>query len=532
MNRTRNCLAFISAEITRARRNTGAQSPQQFAQAYLQNHCNLPFSRMHEEIFLLLKEITERRNARVAIAAPRGYAKSTIIALVYPLWCVLYGKESFVLIVSSTSDQAILRLNDIKKQLETNPLLLSDFPEVCRNKRQVPWRNNRILLPNGAMISAYGAEQQLRGVKKGEDRPGLIICDDLENLEQVREEQQREKLKLWFSGTLINAGHPGTNFVVTGNVLHYDSLLANLLDPILSPGWIAKKYKAIEKFSDHPELWEQWTSIFRGLSELKKGQTGPEAAKAYFKANSKKMLVGTQVLWPQREDYHNLMTMLECDGTNTFYREKQNEPLDPDTCIFREENFQYWDHKYENPQQLIQSLSKNARISAACDPSMGKGRSGDYSAIIVVVKDKRDDVNYVIAADIARRTPDQTIEKIIEFCRIYPIARFAFEKNQFQQVMLDNLTKRARIAGVRFNSRPINSKTNKRARIESLETLVTQGQIVFSRRHKILLEQLRQFPLGKHDDGPDALEMAIQAARYKLGRAICVYRPTVVGFLD
>jgi hypothetical protein len=35
------------------------------------------------------------------------------------------------------------------------------------------------------------------------------------------------------------------------------------------------------------------------------------------------------------------MAMLECDGTNTFYREKQNEPLDPDACIFREENFHY-----------------------------------------------------------------------------------------------------------------------------------------------------------------------------------------------
>lgn len=83
--------------------------------------------------------------------------------------------------------------------------------------------------------------------------------------------------------------------------------------------------------------------------------------------------------------------------------------------------------------------------------------------------------------------------------------------------MLDNLTKRAQLAGVSFNSRPINSKTNKQARIEGLETLVTQGLIVFSRRHQILLEQLRQFPLGKHDDGPDALEMAIQVARYKSG---------------
>jgi predicted phage terminase large subunit-like protein len=521
MSRTNSCLALISAEIIQARRNTGAQSPQQFAEAYLQSHCNLPFSRMHQEIFSLLKEITERRHARVAIAAPRGHAKSTIIALAYPLWCVLYGKESFVLIVSNTSDQAISRLNDIKKQLETNPLLLSDFPEICRSKKQAPWRHNRILLANGAMISAYGAEQELRGVKKGKDRPGLILCDDLENLEQVREEQQREKLKSWFTGTLINAGHPATNFVVTGNVLHYDSLLANLLEPTRNPGWTAKRYKAIEKFSDRTELWEQWSSIFRGLTEFE-GQTGPEAAKAYFEANRGTMLEGTQVLWPQRDDYHSLMAMLKCDGNVTFCREQQNEPLDPDACIFREENFHYWDHKYENSPQLIQYLGKNARFSAACDPSMGKGRSGDYSAIIVVAKDKRDGVHYVIAADIVRRTPDQTIEKIIEYCRTYPIARFAFEKNQFQEIMLDNLTKRAQTAGVRFNSRPINSKTNKQARIEGLETLITQGLIVFSRRHQILLEQLRQFPLGKHDDGPDALEMAIQAARYNPGS---VYSP-------
>ncbi|HUU18008.1 MAG TPA: phage terminase large subunit [Sedimentisphaerales bacterium] len=522
MNRTNNYLALISAEIIQARRNTGAQSPQQFAEAYLQSHCNLPFSRMHEEIFSLLKEITVKRNARVAIAAPRGHAKSTIIALVYPLWCVLYGKESFVLIVSSTSDQAILRLNDIKKQLETNPLFLSDFPEVCRSKKQAPWRSNRILLANGAMISAYGAEQQLRGVKKGKDRPGLIICDDLENLEQVREEQQREKLKSWFTGTLMNAGHPATNFIVTGNVLHYDSLLANLLEPICNPGWIAKKYKAIEKFSDRPELWQQWSSIFRGLSEFEE-ETGPEAAKAYFEANCNTMLEGTQVLWPQRDDYHSLMAMLERDGTVTFYREQQNEPLDPDACIFREENFHYWDHKYENSPQLIQSLGKDARFSAACDPSLGKGKRSDYSAIILVAKDKRDGVHYVIAADIARRTPDQTIEKIIEYCRIYPIARFAFEKKQFQEIMLDNLIKRAQLAGVRFNSRPINSKTNKQARIAGLEALVTQGLIVFSRRHQILLEQLRQFPLGKHDDGPDALEMAIQVARYKAGSVYCYW---------
>ena len=39
--------------------------------------------------------------------------------------------------------------------------VMSDFPEICRSKKEMPWRKNRILLANGAMISAYGAEQMV-----------------------------------------------------------------------------------------------------------------------------------------------------------------------------------------------------------------------------------------------------------------------------------------------------------------------------------------------------------------------------------
>ena len=46
-----------------------------------------------------------------------------------------------------------------------------------------------------------------------------------------------------------------------------------------------------------------------------------------------------------------------------------------------------------------------------------------------------------------------------------------------------------------------------------MEPLVTQGVLKFSIRHQLLLEQLRQFPMGAHDDGPDALHMAVQAAQ-------------------
>ena len=47
---------------------------------------------------------------------------------------------------------------------------------------------------------------------------------------------------------------------------------------------------------------------------------------------------------------------------------------------------------------------------------------------------------------------------------------------------------------------------------------MSQGRIRFSQKHQLPLEQLRAFPLGQHDDGPDALEMVAQVALDTGGR--------------
>lgn len=49
--------------------------------------------------------------------------------------------------------------------------------------------------------------------------------------------------------------------------------------------------------------------------------------------------------------------------------------------------------------------------------------------------------------------------------------------------------------------------------IQTLQPDVKNKYIKFNRRHKRLLEQLTQFPMGAHDDGPDALEGARSIAK-------------------
>ena len=56
----------------------------------------------------------------VAIAAPRGFAKSTAITHSYTLACALFRERSFILLISGTEGQSILFLNDLKNELKDN----------------------------------------------------------------------------------------------------------------------------------------------------------------------------------------------------------------------------------------------------------------------------------------------------------------------------------------------------------------------------------------------------------------------------
>lgn len=58
-------------------------------------------------------------------------------------------------------------------------------------------------------------------------------------------------------------------------------------------------------------------------------------------------------------------------------------------------------------------------------------------------------------------------------------------------------------------------------RVETLQPDVKNGYILFRRDQTLLLQQLSQFPLGAHDDGPDALEGAVRWPASSPGRRTC-----------
>ncbi len=510
-------LAGALNEVQRHRRLLASRSPRLFAQIYLASWLEQPSCRMHEEIFARLDTLHTQRKQYIAIAAPRGHAKSAIVTVAYVLWSLLYDHEKLILVISGTSDLAAKQLQHVKVELETNPLILQDFPELQRPKKAPPWRKDAIYVPSGSpesegcMLLSYAAHQGVRGVRFGKHRPSLIIVDDLEEKTHVISEDQRLKLTHWFKSSLLRAGAPDANVIVVGTILHPESLLADLMSEDTS-GWTKMLYKAVNRFSPRADLWDQWKRIQANQIDFAQLR-GEKGANAFFEQHKTDMLADTAVLWPERYDYRALMEIRLREGEASFQSEMQNQPLDPEQCIFATADLQYWDDKYADVKALLDAHYHNGDFYGACDPSLGADPTrGDYGAIIVLFVPRDSETKYIIVADLVRQKPDELCSIILGHGRRYKMSRFAIETNQFQKLMLDNLKERAEQQHLDLNLWKIDSRTNKQQRIAGLQPQIVQGKVIFCRRHKLLLEQLYRFPAGKHDDGPDALEMAVAAA--------------------
>lgn len=119
---------------------------------------------------------------------------------------------------------------------------------------------------------------------------------------------------------------------------------------------------------------------------------------------------------------------------------------------------------------------------------------------------------YVLDADIERRHPDAIITDVMEkerwlrmsFGRGY--TKLGCETNQFQWFLKEKIAEKSAELGLYLPIEEVNQNTDKTMRIQTLQPDVKNKYIKFDARHKRLLEQLKQFPMGAHDDGPDALE--------------------------
>ncbi len=492
------------------RKKLGAIDLAFFGRAYLSHYFVRESPTFHAELDKLWKDgvlkginpfskrdaasINRMAGSKRVTAAPRGHAKSTNLTFKDGLHAVLYEYKKYILILSDTYDQAVSFLVAIKEELEENPAIAEDFGYLAGKI----WKEDVLLTSTRIKVQAKGSGQKVRGLKHKNWRPDLIVLDDVENDELVRTPEQRKKLENWYYKALSKAGDTYTDIIFIGTVLHYDSLLSKVLK---NPQYRSIKYKAVESFSSSP-LWSKWEELFTDLENDDREQSALD----FFEKHKDEMLEGTKVLWEDKLSYYDLMAIKVSEGDAAFNSELQNEPINPEDCLFNDEWFDYY-----NPHEVDFSSSE-FHFYGFVDPSLGKSKKSDFSAIITVAWSKQTGYIYVVDADVERRHPDQIIEDVLQkavwikktFNKRY--VKFGAETNQFQWFLKEQLAKASASAGIYLPIVEVAQSKDKVLRIQTLQPDIKNKYIKFNKQHKRLLEQLRYFPMGDHDDAPDALE--------------------------
>jgi predicted phage terminase large subunit-like protein len=501
-----------------------------FIAYFFPDYCQHPFSQMHL-IFFQDEEIPDRRNRREVIAAPRGNAKTTFKVLFKVLHAIVYDYEQFIVIIGHSAPEAEAKVRDILDELSQNIRLKAVYGDLAPVRGHGKASAKAFVTRNGIKVMAKSRGQEVRGLKHGAYRPSCIILDDVEAPDRVLNEEQRYKTKQWFEKDILKLGAPGggTNITMIGTCLHPESLLTELLQ---SPGWKAQKYQSILKWSQSPQLWEAWKTLFTDLSDPCRGQT----AQAYFEWNQNDMLCGTEVLWPEAEPYLFLMQMRVNEGIASFNSEKQNDPHDPNRQVFDMTLARRFSMVL-NPDGLISSLKHDSGkvinaadlvdIVAFHDPALGEDLASDYAAIVVVAQDGNGYL-YCLEAWLEKAKPDRQIQQAFKLQTQWKFERLYLESNNFQGLLKMNY----RDKQLEYPEHPllvigVPQHQNKEKRISTLEPLITNGHLLFADNlNPLLMSQLLLFPTS-HDDGPDALHGAVAQLKKGKGRVEQIQYATV-----
>lgn len=454
----------------RARQAVASHNHLLFFHIYLSRYVKYPTADFQRQLFKLTEDPGIKH---AAIVAFRGSAKTTIMTLSYPLWSILGVKQrKFVLLLSQTQNQARQMLVNLKREIEDNDILRNDFGALERHTDE--WgRESLVIKKYGARIMAASTETSIRGIRFGEHRPDLIICDDVEDLQSTGTYEGRSKTYNWLMGDVIPAGDTDTQVIVIGNLLHQDSLLMRLKDDMendnLDGAFLA--FPLVD--DDNKPLWPGKFTDQDSIAALRK-------------------TVPSLPAW-EREYMLNIVP-------------------DLDQIVFPE-----WIQRYDKLPQ-----DTDYRSAMAVDLAIGLKRTNDYTAILSArIYGRRDNMHIFILPNIINKRmpfPEQRmmikmVADTIGHPTIY-IEDVAYQRSIIQQLKQDGY----KVEGAKVFGQ------DKRSRLETVTHLLQNGQVHFpSKGAEELIRQLVGFGIERHDDLADALSILLHKALEHNRRQVRVF---------
>lgn len=445
----------VMTEITR-------QSFFYFFYIYFGRYIKHPIAPFHYEMF----RIGEDEKIKLAVIMTfRNSAKSAILNTAYALWSIMgIPQKKHVVIASQTQQRAKDHLMNIRKEIENNQLLSENLGPF--EEREDRWHATTLMVPRyGVRITAISVEEGIRGLREGPYRPDLIIADDIEDSNSVKNQDGRDKTFDWFTGELLPLGDLNTKVIVLGNFLHQDSVLSRLEKMIVEERMKGVLLRVPLIDENNVIAWPGKFTSLEAIKELKQS-------------------IGNETVW-QRDYLFKIIP-------------------DADSVIRPK-----WIHYYDKLPHSSNSLFMYT--ATGIDLAISKKESADYTAMVSAkVYGQGDDMRiYILPNPVNERMDSpktlKTAKELSEKLGRGQRTELFIEDVMYQRSFIQNLQKE--------NYPAIGVPTlgqDKRARLATVAPAVENGTVLFPKQGaEILINQLIGFGVEKHNDLADAFAILV-----------------------
>ena len=246
--------------------------------------------------------LTERRGLELF---PATHGKTTLISMACPIFATCRDPNARISITAKNAAEAGNIAQSIRRELEQNTDLIRAYGPFKPRDDSKPWRNDffqvdrRTSRAKEHTMAFFGS----RSWTALGYRTDWSICDDVVTDKNSATEDQREKLKEWFSEVILTMPEEDNDRItVCGTRFHPDDLYGDLVE-----------MSENEDFADEAFRIDHKDAIVSEADE--------------------------ETLWPERWPWKRLMAQKRLQGTLAFNKRYRNMPVDPERQVFKEEFF-------------------------------------------------------------------------------------------------------------------------------------------------------------------------------------------------
>ena len=381
---------------------------------------------------------------------------------------MLHAMEPYILQVSDTYTQAAGVIAAIRHHIEYNSKIRKIYSPKILKATQDEIAIETVY--GRSKIVARGTGQSLRGIiDESENRPTLVICDDLEEDKRVENKELRDQDWQWFWKVLLPALARNGKIRVSGSVLHKESLLIRLMR---MPDWKSRRYRV----------------------DVQEGSQG-------------------ETIWPEMMNWDQWQALLEqyrqAGQVHTAYCEFLNEPIDAEDAEFRSD----WIHVVS----LTPDFLKDLIVTSTVDLAYSKKKTACYTSIITYAWSRTNPpTGFCLDARRGRWHTFETIDQMFHVKHAFNTSRFGIEKVGYQD-SLKEIFEREQYTRQDFVTVDLLPVSEKDERIRQFHALYAKGQVKWANDFPILREEHLAFPHGATRDMIDAESYQIKMAQVSPG---------------